>query len=219
VFTTPIIDTGNNFTGINDFLTDNADTFSLRQRSVYDFSCSANTNILITTNHSTGKKRIKIKIPFGYDSTDIDLGLIADCVVDLKKDSLLSADCFIHGSLYPNGGQETNSHYSYQQNILSVTSSHALQWRAFNLPEKEYKKLLDPNFRINRESLKKKTEMFYSTGNSTGPLLLKSASNTSVLLATEFRLNFADKKASLKVWKNSKLILNENTTFTETIVQ
>ena len=212
IFSTPVIDTNNRFVSVNDFFTNDKQEYLERLRIFEEFG-SKNKARFSHWKDSSNKLHFTFDIRFTYDGKPIDLGMIAKYTILPGVDSIINPDCFLYGSLFPNGGQSTRGYFrNYEQKILSNSAILLISWQHNKLQKTEYRRGLNPEFKHSVSIPVRKDKENYQTGNTSTELVLYRWKMTTSIGAT-FNINLAKRKATISISKNGATIHNEEIFF------
>ena len=70
-------------------------------------------------------------------------------------------------------------------------------------------KKIDEIYKIENKKLEKIAAFFYYSESTVKSLINSNAYGSSIMLSNEFRFDLKKNLASLKIWNNSKLIMNK----------
>ncbi len=212
-FFSPVIDTNNRFVSVNNFFTSNKQEYIERLRIFEEFGSINKARFSHWTDKTNGQQHFTFDIKFTCDGKPIDLGMIAKYTFIPGVDSIINPDCFLYGSLFPNGGQSTSGIFrNYKQNILSNSAILLISWQHNKLKKTEYKRGLNPEFKHSVNPPVRKDKEIYQTGNTSTELVLYRWKMTASIGAT-FNINLAKRKATISVSKNGATLHNEEIFF------
>lgn len=210
-FKTPVIDSTFSIAGISVHDTISAGSPGQLLLATDHFSCTGNKIIYVSKDTLSKTALIDIKIPFMYNQSYIGLGLALKLKISLASDSILNGNCFLSGSFFPNAGYDVRNIYCYSNQVVSVISKHILQWSTGTAPGNS--NATTPGVEVRTEKIKLSGGGCYTSGNTVSAYVLQGTYNSISTLSNEFRIDLKNHIVHLKVWRNSKQILDEKIAF------